>query len=713
MHRTATVLLALVLTALAGWALWPGIGGDFLFDDYVNLSALGQFGPVDNPRTLLWYLTVGLGDPLGRPLSMLSFLIDARDWPAPAAPFLRTNIVLHLINGLLLMRVLLALSRAHSRRSGAAATANLADASQAAIATVDFPDTAPRDASATPRSRLRRSYNSGDVTNIGDRAAIAAVLAGGLWMLHPLFISTTLYVVQRESMLAASFVLLGFLAWLAGRVQLERGARRRALALLLLGSVGCTSLAMLCKANGVLLPLLLLVAEGTVLPPLQGAAGTSLLRLRRWLLLLPSALLALGLLLKLPGAFEMARDVRPWTLGERLLSEPRVILDYLRLLLLPRPLAGGVFQDGYPVSTSPWQPWTTLPAIVLLAGLVALAWRQRRRWPMLSFALLFFLAGHVLEGSVIPLELYFEHRNYLPAMPLFWPLANWLVANGRMALPRWVAALALVLLLAFDTRLGATVWGQPARLAQEWAARDPASSRAQATAAQYELLQGRADAARARLRKALAARPDDAQLAFNLADAECALGGVDPVILAAMRHALQTSTNTARLGFDWLSRAVSTAQAGSCPGLDLDAVESLLQALRANPNFASVPARTSDFMHIEGLIALARGDAAAALGAFDRGIAILPRARTALRQAALLATAGRPDLGLEHLDGFRRLPQPSRHPWPTMAHVHAWLLQRDGYWEREVAHLRAQLAEDAAAMHPAGTAAHIPTPIDD
>ena len=667
MHRAAITLLAIALAVLAGWALWPGISGDFLFDDYVNLPALGQYGPVDNRHALIWYLTVGLGDPLGRPLSMLSFLIDARNWPAPAGPFLRTNILLHLLNGLLLMRVL---SRLALARTEAAAASG----------------------SNTSASEISAHHC----------AAIAAVLAGGLWMLHPLWLSTTLYVVQRESMLAATFALLGFLAWLAGRARLDAGAKRCGLVLLIVGSLGCTALAMLCKANGVLLPLLLLVAEATVLPPLkQTAARTSLTHAKRWLLYAPCLLLALGLLSKLPASIEMARDARPWTLGERLLSEPRVIADYLRLLLLPRPLSGGVFRDDYPASTSLWQPWTTLPAILLLVGLAMLGWHQRRRWPLLSFAIFFFLAGHALEGSIVPLELYFEHRNYLPSMALFFPLATWLTRRGPMGLLRCGAALTMLALLAFDTRVGATIWGQPIRLAQTWAAESPNSSRAQATAAQYEMRQGRADLARARLHAALAAHPDDAQLAFNLADAECSLGRLDPAVLDAIRQALRTSANTARLGFDWVSRATATARENACPGLDLDAIDSMLNALRANPRFSDIPGRQQDFLHIEGLIALARGRPDAAFTAFERGAAILPRAKIVLRQAALLATAGRPDLGLTHIEDYERLPQPQLRPWPTMANVHAWLLQRDGYWDREITRMHAQLAEDVQAMHAA------------
>ena len=642
--KTLVALLPLALLALAAWALAPGASGGFLFDDFVNLPALGEFGRIDTLPAFAYYLTTGLGDPIGRPLSLLSFLIDARDWPAPAQPFLHTNILLHLLNGQLLALVLLHLARA--------------------------------------RGDNRR------------RAEAAALFGAGLWLLHPLFLSTTLYIVQRESMLAASFVLLGFLAWLGGRARVERGATRSGLALLAAGSLGCTALAMLCKANGALLPMLLLVAEATVLPPMQGVATRAFTRARGILLLAPTLLVAIYLIATVPAAIQSAHELRPWTLGERLLTEPRVIADYLRLLLLPRPLSNGLFRDDFAISTSLWHPWTTLPAIALLGGLALLAWRQRRRWPRVAFATLFFLAGHALEGSVVPLELYFEHRNYLPAMPLFWPLAVWLTSTGRMTFVRHAAAFLIVLLLAADTRVGATIWGQPDRLAYEWASRSPNSPRAQATAAQYEMGHGAFDAAQARLVAALARHPDEAQLAFNLADADCARGGLQASAIAAMQRGLRDSRNTARLSFDWLSNAVARAQRHECAGLDLEVLEQLLGVLRANPHFADASGRQQDFDYIEGLVDLARKQPDAALDAFDRALALLPQPQIALTQAALLGGAGRPDLGLRHLDAFAALPAPSVSFGRSPAQLHRWLLDHYDYWRNELTRMRRVLADD-------------------
>ena len=61
--------------------------GGFVFDDFGTLPALGATGPVDGAARFWRYVTAGSSDPTGRPLSMLSFLIDANDWPTDPYPF--------------------------------------------------------------------------------------------------------------------------------------------------------------------------------------------------------------------------------------------------------------------------------------------------------------------------------------------------------------------------------------------------------------------------------------------------------------------------------------------------------------------------------------------------------------------------------------------------------------------------------------------------
>ena len=120
LRRTAGLLAFLlvltVILALTWWAYHPGLSGDFLFDDFGSLPTLGATGPVDNWATFWRYITSGGADPNGRPLTLLTFLIDARDWPASPYPFKVTNVILHLINGALLAWVLWKLGRVLAAR---------------------------------------------------------------------------------------------------------------------------------------------------------------------------------------------------------------------------------------------------------------------------------------------------------------------------------------------------------------------------------------------------------------------------------------------------------------------------------------------------------------------------------------------------------------------------------------------------------------------
>ncbi len=255
------------------------------------------------------------------------------------------------------------------------------------------------------------------------RARWAALLGASLWMLHPLFVSTTLYIVQREAMLPATFELIGLLLWLRGRRLILSGRHKRGIAWMLAGLGGGTLLALLSKADGALLPLFALVIEWTLLrrpvvgrikeqgdgsaclpavnlssrkqaapslallePPYElryvpaGRAGTLRAlrprdedigdersvavpgsrisrRVYAWTLGILAGIPTLALLAFLaarygPALIHGTSVGRPWTIGQRLLTEPRVLLDYLRLLWIPRPFTSGLFNDQFAASTS-------------------------------------------------------------------------------------------------------------------------------------------------------------------------------------------------------------------------------------------------------------------------------------------------------------------------------------------------------------------------
>lgn len=642
-------VVALAVLLLAAWHVYrPGLAGDFLFDDFGNLPAIGATGPIDNLAALARYLTSGDADPTGRPLTLASFLLDARDWPANAYSFKVTNLLLHLLNGALLCAVLLRLGIAVGLKP--------------------------------------------------DHARAAALFGAGAWLMHPLFVSTTLYVVQREAMLPATFVLIALLGWTRSREWLESNHPKRAVTGMTASILGCTLLATLCKANGVLLPLLLLLVEWIVLSPYRPIRADAVKPLYRrmlvLLLIVPSLLLALGLLGALPVAIHAAPEVRNWSVGQRLLTEPRVLLDYLGLLWVPRAHSLGLFTDGFVVSRGWLHPPTTGPCMLGIFVLIAAGLALRKKYPAVALALLFYFAGQLLESTWIPLELYYEHRNYLPAMLMFWPVGIVLTARSSL---RWVGpsmALAILVMLGMLTHERATSWGNGYTQAQKWAAFNPGSARAQASAAQYDLAHGRPHLAAARLLNALPSHPDDLQIPVNLVGAECRLGDLRPETLHSVDHSLMTSRVGGELMFKWFDTALDMATRKECRGLDFAALQAMLDAMRSNPHWRSIPGRQQDIEHLQGLLYLAQHRPDQALSAFDRALILDPQPDAALEQAATLGAEGYPLQGLAHLNFWRTLPPSKPAPF-GMPRIHAWILERQHYWECEALRLRKTLQTDA------------------
>lgn len=630
-------LLAL-LPILAVCAYLPGMQGGFVFDDFVNLNALGRYGAITDLQGVLRYLASGVADPTGRPVSMLSFLLDARDWPANAAPFKWHNLVLHSLNAILLAVVLRGLGR---------------------------------------------------LVGLEDRRAVCcAWIAAAAWLLHPLWVSTTLYVVQRHAMLAALFVLLGIHCWLRIRRSAEAGSGK-SLFLWCAGLGLFAVLGVLSKPNAILLPVLLAVIELT----LPGQAVTGLVRrLRLVLVFLPAAGVLMLLLAYGVGFASDGYARRDFTLGQRLLSEARIIWAYVAALAFPSLGDGGVFADGYRASRDWLSPKTTLVSVVALSALIACAWRYRRRWPVVSAAILFFLAGHLVESGVLPLELYFEHRNYLPSMLLFWAVV---VLGARLPLGLWgriAAALFWLSLLAGMTNAQARLWGDPVRLAFHWALASPESSRAQANWADMMLSRGRADLVAQRLTPLSDERPEDLALALGVLNARCAMQ-VDPAAaFARVEGVIRRLGPADPLVYRWLTALFSPGGKSYCGSLSEGERSRLLEAVLEAP--AQTPLEQARQQDLQGRYALRSGDCNLANQAFERELELFRRPELALDATLLLAGVCGPAVAADNLARFR-----AGHGYATavagMPQFRDWLMARQGYWEGVFDELQSRLAADS------------------
>jgi tetratricopeptide (TPR) repeat protein len=218
------------------------------------------------------------------------------------------------------------------------------------------------------------------------------------------------YIVQRMNSLAVMFYMLSLLSYVYGRIATDN--RRRTL--WFLASIVSGLLSLGSKEIAVTLPFFIVLYEWYFFQDLK------LSFLKRWPLLVCVILVVTAFVILLPSAgdFFAGYDRRPFTLGERVLTQFRVVVFYISLLLFPHPSRLTVNHD-FPLSHGLFDPVTTLLSITFVIGLLMLATYTAKKERLISFCILWYLGQLVIESSIIPLELVFEHRTYLPSIGLF------------------------------------------------------------------------------------------------------------------------------------------------------------------------------------------------------------------------------------------------------------------------------------------------------
>lgn len=440
------VVIALVIAALmavAALAYAPGLDGAFVFDsvervirndslriesaDPEQLLGAAYAAQAAYPQRGLAYVTLAL-----------NYLLSGRQF-APFA-FKATNLAIHLLNGLLVF--ILArqiLSRWRER-----------DASTA-------------DANPPPA------------------VAALAVVAMGLWLLHPIQLTSVLYAVQRMTSLAATWVLAGAILFLLARLRYQAG-RRYALGFMFASVFVCTAIGFLCKQNALLLPAYIAVLELFLFR--RSVLSTAR---RRGLWFYFAVTLAMPLLagmaavLMHPEFISTGYQGRDFDIWQRLMTEARVVFFYLGLLLIPDIRRFGLYHDDITISTGLLDPLSTLVALAAWAVVLpAIVLGARRRAPW-AFAAAWFVVGHTMESTILPLEIAHEHRNYVPAVAIWIAAAYyagliWRRAGRKRPLVLttvgvWILSLALV------SHMRALSWRDPAALMESLARHHPHSYR--------------------------------------------------------------------------------------------------------------------------------------------------------------------------------------------------------------------------------------------
>ncbi|MDH3414365.1 MAG: hypothetical protein OEM98_18020, partial [Gammaproteobacteria bacterium] len=422
----------------------PGLDGPYVFDDFQNISR--------NPKvaidSLSWdellsaaFSKVESG--AGRPIAMVSFALNYffAGKSFHTFPFKLTNLVIHAVNALLVFFLVRTLLRERITGSG-----------------------------AQPPSSAER------------QAVFAALFAAALWGLHPLQLTSVLYTVQRMTSMAAFFTLAGMLVFVHGRQQLGE-SHWRGFGLMAAGLAGGVGLGVLCKENAVLLPVLAAIVEffffkRTSIPD---PVRRKLILFYVGLVAIPVLVVVLYLVLN-PDFILKGYLTRNFELVERLLTQSRALFFYLSLIIFPIISRFGLYHDDFQLSTGILTPPSTLIALIAWALIAVALARGLKHRPLWAFGLLWFLAAHAIESSIISLELIHEHRNYLPSVGICAVGAHYLslLAERKLVSARSVVSISLCVLLvfAFVTHTRAQAWSSRSLLYEVMAKHHPGSYRA-------------------------------------------------------------------------------------------------------------------------------------------------------------------------------------------------------------------------------------------
>ncbi|MCL6416089.1 hypothetical protein MIB92_10525 [Aestuariirhabdus sp. Z084] len=422
----ALVCLSLLLLVGVVACYFPFVGGGFLFDDHANLNALVF---IDGSWQGYWdVIFSNRSGPTGRPVSIASFALQADSWPSRPDDFQFANIVIHAINTVLVFCLLCMIL-----------------------------------------TELKKRNVSGlDRIN----PMLAAFLLALLWAVHPGQVSSVLYIVQRMNLLAVFFGLLGlcFLTVFLFSSSEERGQGAGWLRSLSLGGVFCLFLVLsvFSKENGILFAGLLLLVYFIIYAPKKPYHN-----LVKWLTV---AVVVGGVFLL---AFNIDRvagwyDARPYTLTERLMTQVVVVLEYFGWFLLPNYKNYYFYHDNYTLVKG-WVDYRYLTAICIWLFFFVVA----RKNTLLQFGIVWFLVSHLLESTMVPLEIVFEHRNYLASIGLVAIfLYGFVMVSARLS---HKVATALMFVFIGWTLINyaavANTWQSREKMVVHWADMNPESIR--------------------------------------------------------------------------------------------------------------------------------------------------------------------------------------------------------------------------------------------
>ena len=512
--------LLLLLLAVCTFLVYSrSIKGPFVFDDIVNVQENPQIRITD--LALNGMINAGFKSPNpNRPMANISFALNYYFNKYDTAGYHFVNILIHILTGIILfylIKVTLELLSAQNLQFRFK-TNSLPDTEKACTYNVTnlSISTSPRPFSSEPNEILFLSF-----------------FTAFIWMVHPIQTQTVSYIVQRMNGMAAMFYILSLLLYVKARLSNFKGKKLA----LYSGCIICGALSLGSKEIAATLPFFIFLYEWYFF---QAASLKWLKRNSAYIICF--LLMSMFVLFLYLGGHPIERILssykhRDFTLHQRLLTEFRVVIYYISLILFPHPTRLNLLHD-FALSNSFIHPPTTLFSFIAILGAVAAAIGLAKRERLLSFCILWFIGNLVIESSVINLEIIFEHRLYLPSMFIILMFVTLVYRFFRSKQTGGILLLAVAITFSFWTYQRNMVWGNDLILWKDCVKKSPDKPRQYYNLGVVLARNGKLDDAIQQYRTALKFKPDYIGVYYNLGNAYARKGDTEHAIYN-YRKALQ------------------------------------------------------------------------------------------------------------------------------------------------------------------------------
>ena len=436
-------------------------------------------------------------------------------------------------------------------------------------------------------------------------------LTAFIWLVHPLQTQSVAYLVQRMNCQASMFFILSMLFFV--KFRLATGTRSKRW--LLVGCILAGLLAVFTKPIAATLPVFIILYDWYFFQNLSLNWG------KRHFLVIGGILLFLIIIsLIYLGDDPIVRILsdyqrRDFTLLQRVLTQFRVVMFYIGLLLWPQPSRLNLDHD-FALSHSLTDPMTTLISMVIITALIVLAILTAKREPILSYGILWFFGNLIIESSVIGLELVFEHRNYLPSMFLILAMVALVFRYVKPIWPGIVFFCVVGSLFAVWTFERNKVWADELSLYRDCAEKSPAKARPHNNLGTILLRQGRLQEAIDEFQTALELKPEYEDARYNL--------GIAMVKQGNLTDGISHFSETLRLRPRNVKALNNLAATLVLKERYPEAIYYLKKALAINPADENLHANL-------GIIMKRQGDLDQARHHFNRALQLNPENKTAQR----------------------------------------------------------------------------------